>query len=1007
MLQAGSVCPDDAAIFDFVHGTLEASAEADIKQHLDACDECRVLVSETAKSLRFAQGSAPQETALPRGHVIGRYQLLGVLGTGGMGIVYEAHDPELDRRVALKLLRADIEGGEDTEALQRRLSREARAMAKLSHENVLMVYDAGTYEGRVFVAMERVEGMVARAWLKSAPRRWQDVLKLYIKAGQGLAAAHRAGLVHRDFKPDNVLVGDDGRVRVTDFGLARPVGRATAAVPAVDPHAPDVARIASYTTFPPDSQPTVPGVAVGTPGYMAPERMLGKAADERSDQFSFCVALYEGLYGKSPFARTIEGRLAELSAGKTAEPPSPPRIPARVRRAILRGLSAKPSDRYASMADLLAVLEKRPWPVRYMPPLLAAAVVVVAFVAQRQLAHAPPAACGDPAARLAGVWDAARKADVQRAFAATQVPYATDSWVSVSRLLDDYTTRWTTMGSEACEATRVRHEQSEELFDLRAVCLDDRLRSVGALAKVFAEADAKVVEKSVDAVERLPALDGCANKTALLSGARPPSDPTMAARAAAVRDRIAKASALEDAGKYREGLAVAKNSLAEARNLDYLPVEAEALFRVGDIEYDLEDDKAAASTQQEAAAVAEASRSYQFAARAWFVVAYFAGYVDRRYEDGRRFLRYAATAIERSGGSEQLEAERLHVLGILAWAEGKTTEALEIDQRSKDLFERTVGPMSGYFAIALNGLAMDYRNLGKHREALDADEQALAIYERAYGPLHPRVAKLLNVLATEQGQLGRYDEALASYRRSLDIAEQTLGTENPDYIRALEDVGRVLAGIGRFEEALKYLKLACASWEKAGKLSSPEYAYALGYLGAAERKAGALDAALASHRKALGILLATLGEQHPDIGWIRYHIGEVWLAKGMYQASVDELTIALHLVDRPTDGNVATTAVVLTALGEAYFGLHDIARAAPPLERALALHASNPADPSDLARAQFALARVLWSTGNHERAQQLVSQARDTYASASYFKDELRRVDNWIAAHRGTRAKTL
>jgi tetratricopeptide (TPR) repeat protein len=795
MVGVGSACPDDAAIFDFVQGTLETSAEAEIKQHLDTCDECRVLVSETAKSLRFAGGSAPQEPALPRGHVIGRYQLLGVLGIGGMGIVYEAHDPELDRLVALKLLRADIEGGDDTEALQRRLSREAKAMAKLSHENVLMVYDAGTYEGRVFVAMERVDGMAARAWLKSAPRRWQEVLKLYVKAGQGLAAAHQAGLVHRDFKPDNVLVGNDGRVRVTDFGLARAMGRA-ASPSRSDARAPDAVRIASRATFPSDSPPSVLGAAVGTPGYMAPERMLGKAADERSDQFSFCVALYEGLYGKNPFARTIEGRLAEVSASKTAVPPSTPRIPARVRRAMLRGLSASPSDRYASMVDLLAVLEKRPWPARYVPPILAAAVVVVTFVAQRQLAHAPPPACGDPAARLAGVWDAARKADVQRAFAATQVAYATDSWDRVSRLLDDYTARWTKMSSEACEATRVRHVQSEELYDLRAVCLDDRLRSVGALTAVFAEADGKVVKNAIDAVQQLPALDSCANKTALLSGARPLSDPAMAARAAAVRDGIAKASALEGAGKYRESLAVAENSLAEARKLGYSPVEAEALYRVGLIEYDLDDRNAAASTQKETAAVAEASGSYELAARAWSKLAFLTGYEERRYEDGRRFLRYAATAIERLGGSEELEAERLRILGVLAWAEGNPTEALEIHKRSKQLFERAVGPMSLDVADALDSLAGDYGNLGEYRESLDAETQALDIYEHADGPLHPDLARFLGNLGQAQAQLGRYGVALASYRRGVDIAERTLGTDHFDYLADVEGMGVVLTGWG-------------------------------------------------------------------------------------------------------------------------------------------------------------------------------------------------------------------
>jgi tetratricopeptide (TPR) repeat protein len=211
--------------------------------------------------------------------------------------------------------------------------------------------------------------------------------------------------------------------------------------------------------------------------------------------------------------------------------------------------------------------------------------------------------------------------------------------------------------------------------------------------------------------------------------------------------------------------------------------------------------------------------------------------------------------------------------------------------------------------------------------------------------------------------------------------------------------------MGRFEEALGYLKRACAGW--AGKVATPAYARALNELGEAERRNGASDDALASHQKALGILRGAGEEQNSLVAFTHYEIGEAWLAKGRYQASVDELTTALPLVVTPTSENAANTAVVLTALGEAYLGLHDVTRAAPPLERAVGLHANHPGDLADLARARFALARVLWTTGYRERAQQLAGQARDTYASASYFKTELDRVDNWIAAHGGTRAKTL
>jgi tetratricopeptide (TPR) repeat protein len=669
---------------------------------------------------------------------------------------------------------------------------------------------------------------------------------------------------------------------------------------------------------------------------------------------------------------------------------------------MLRGLSTLPSDRYASMEELLAALEQRPWPVRHvrLTAVTVAAAAVAALtgvVALRHPAAEPPTPCGGGEARLAGVWDAARKAGVQRAFAATQAAYANDSWGRVSRLLDDYTAGWTKMHSEACQATKVRHEQSEELFNLRAVCLDDRLRSVTALTKVFTEADAKVVEKSVDAVQRLPSLDGCANKAALLAGVRPLADPAKAARAEAVRDRIAEAAALESAGKYKEGLAVAEKSVAEARSLDDVPAEAEALFQLGHLQELQGNLKLAVPTLQETAAVAEAGAHYAVAARAWLELESCAA-EDRRDDDAQRFLRYAATAIERSGGSEELEAMRILRLGTLLYDEGKGTEALQAHQRAKELFERTAGPTSGRFATALDALAVDLFSLGRYSEALELETRAVEIFEHAHGPLHPGLAHLLDNVAGGNGRIGRYEEALAFYRRGLAIAEQSWGPQDRKCNELLVGVAASLTMMRRGDEALEYLRRARKNFENAGLASDPDYARILHNMGDAERSKGAYDAALTLYRRALDISVKAGGGPNDDDGITHSAIGEVYLAKGRYQAAVHELSNALPLVDTPTDSIEA--ASILTALGEAFLGLHDTARAAPPLERAVALHASDPGDPADRARAQFALARVRWATGDHDHARELAEQARATYASARWFKDDMRRIDDWIAAHK-------
>ena len=279
--------------------------------------------------------------AEPAPLTIDRYRIVSCIGQGGMGIVYAARDERLGRTVALKLLRPEL-GRTGTGDL----AREAQSLAKLSHPNVVAVFDVGEHAGQLFVAMEYVEGQSMRRWLET-PRSLAEVLAVFIAAGEGLAAAHRAGLVHRDFKPDNVLVGADGRPRILDFGLARgPDHQRHPSPPAFDELAEATATSLSRH-----------GVVLGTPAYMAPEQHLGERADARSDQFGYCVALYQGLYRSLPFA-TDDLRALSLAivSGKLTPPPVLPNVPDRLRRLVIRGLRVDPDARYADMDVLLAEL---------------------------------------------------------------------------------------------------------------------------------------------------------------------------------------------------------------------------------------------------------------------------------------------------------------------------------------------------------------------------------------------------------------------------------------------------------------------------------------------------------------------------------------------------------------------------------------------------------------------------------------------------------------------------
>jgi len=363
-MNAPMSCLDAVAVQGFVEGRLSADERARVEAHVDGCASCRRLISAlamtnppTVPATELASDHSPPPIGPTRllavGTTVGRYEVIGYLGRGGMGIVYHAHDPELRRDVALKLLRADRR--DDTDDASARLVREAQSMAQIAHPNVIAVFDVGTWEGEVFVAMELVSGGTLRAWCDE-PREQADILGAFVAAGRGLAAAHAAGLVHRDFKPDNVLVGSDGRMRVTDFGLARshdPI--AERRMPRGDVEITDL---------------TATGAVMGTPGYIAPELYAGEPTDARTDQFAFCVALWEALHGLKPFPSTTEKDL--ISAIETGEIVVPPRRTSYpIQRALRRGLAARPSARWPTMEALLD--ELAPKPRRRRGPIVAVA----------------------------------------------------------------------------------------------------------------------------------------------------------------------------------------------------------------------------------------------------------------------------------------------------------------------------------------------------------------------------------------------------------------------------------------------------------------------------------------------------------------------------------------------------------------------------------------------------------------------------------------------------------
>src|SRR5215831_2360611 len=419
------------------------------------------------------------------GRLVGRYELSDVpLGSGGMGVIYPATDPQLNRTVAVKLLHKP---GREAEAA---LS-EARALARLAHPNVVPIFDVGQDGEEVFMVMELVRGETLRAWVKSRPRTRREILAAYREAGKALAAAHAQGLVHRDFKPDNAIMGIDGRVRVVDFGLA---------CEAADEATSGRARQA----------------VAGTPRYMAPEQSIGQPVTPAADQYSFCVALAEA-----------------LGAGK--EEKSAPALPRWLQTAIDRGRDPMPSDRFPSMQDLLRALAddpavKRRW---WIASGAVVAVGVGLFVAGRRMSARDPG-CDDGAQRLASVWgDAGPTAALDRI--ATLSAYGRSLKPRLEKQLGEHARNWAGGYHDACLARG--RSQSDALVDRRMACLERGRAALESVARIMATADAPMLPSLVKAVGEIPSPESCNDLEALLAGVEPPP-PALAARVAKLRGRI-------------------------------------------------------------------------------------------------------------------------------------------------------------------------------------------------------------------------------------------------------------------------------------------------------------------------------------------------------------------------------------------------------------------------------------------------------------------------------------
>jgi tetratricopeptide (TPR) repeat protein len=461
----------------------------------------------------------------------------------------------------------------------------------------------------------------------------------------------------------------------------------------------------------------------------------------------------------------------------------------------------------------------------------AVGLALVSFFAIRSTKGASIQVCRGAEQKLSGVWDADRKSAVEAAFAATEKAYAANAASGVVRGLDGYARSWVTMQTDACEATRLRGEQSEELLDLRMTCLAQRREELKSLVDVFTRADGGVVEKALRAVAALGTLDGCANATALKQPVRPPSDPAAHAKVDELRKTLADVKAMSVAGRYADALPIAERASADAEAIHYAPVEAEALYRLGVLQGQLGDSKIAERTLRASLYKAEASRHDEFAARAWVDLLWEVGYLQARYDEADDIEKHARAAIERWGGNEALLSSVESHIGVILTLHGKHAEAREHQERSFALRERVYGAESPEVAIGLNNLGIAVMKQRKNDEAVGYFERAIAMQERLLGPTHPDLTLPLSNLSAVRCDQGKLDEALAFDERSLRILEHSLGPEHARVGLQLTNLCSTKEQLHQYDAAIADCERAVAIYEKALGPSHPRLAFPLTGMG--------------------------------------------------------------------------------------------------------------------------------------------------------------------------------
>jgi tetratricopeptide (TPR) repeat protein/predicted Ser/Thr protein kinase len=973
--------------------------------------------STTAESDAGGEATAP--AAIHPGDIVGRYQILALLGAGGMGQVFAALDPELGRTVALKVIRP---GRRPSSRDRTRLLREAQALARLQHPNVVAIHDVGTHGDQVFIAMEHVAGPTLTEWLASAQRPWRAIRDVFVAAGRGLVAAHAVGIIHRDFKPSNVIVGAD-RVVVVDFGLARARG---------DEAAREASDRSSATSVL-EVDLTLTGERVGTPLYMAPEQHLGDPVTARADQFAFATSLWAALYGDPPFSVRSAGEALQGKLNGPQTPTSDRGVPERVRAALARALAFQPADRWPALSDLLAELAHDP-AARRLRLLAVAGLAAAAIAAPLAFAAGRQETAPSCAAPETGLWDERARAGVRAAFLATGAPHAADSFERVDASLRRRLAALGEAHEETCAATEIRHEQSAALMDARMACLGRAREEIAAFVNVLGTADLRGVERATGAARDVGDLEGCAHVSPDATSAAP-RDPVAAAKLAEVEREAARFGALLLVGRMNEARAAGPALVERARETGHTPLLARVLFEVSTPRCEGGDPREGAATLYEAARAASASHDDVLAAKIYIKLVYCAGAKDANVAAAAALVETAEAALARIGSPLELRARLYREESRVRRHAGDLVNAFGFAVLSLQSYQRRFGEASPETGPSLGDLGDILTQLGGYGAAREAYARAIPLLQSWRGPGHPVIATYLSNLGMAEAETGDLDAAAGDFTRAIAIWER-----NDPAQAGISSILRNLADVrerqGQLDVARELLLRAGAIDERTRRPGHPAFGYSMVLLAVLALDRGApdeaqrladraraifleaygpahrlvadvdlLSARIAHHRRdlagarrlveqALAVQRQALGPRHPSVASGESLLGAILLDGGQAPAARPLLEGALAVQERARGETAAEVVVARTLLSEALRATGDRGRAIVLAERAVAAAGQGGLRGDIDGRARFALAQAL-EGGDGRRARELARQARILLAG-SPAASEVPRVDRWL-----------